>query len=96
MPPPPGGREVPQLIEGSETYQSYPLLAPFCDAGAMRESAPESVWPPGPNFLDPPLRDISQNSSTFSLFYHSFSLFGNISGIDVISQEQQILLLRMA
>ncbi len=24
-------------------------------AGATRESAPQSVWPPGPNFLDPPL-----------------------------------------
>ncbi len=49
-----GGREVRQLIEGSETYQPEvkPLLAPFCDAGAT----PNLFGPtPGPNFLDPPL-----------------------------------------
>ena len=32
-----------------------PTSQKFCDAGAMRESAPRLFGPPGQNFLDPPL-----------------------------------------
>ena len=51
--PDPGGREVPQLKEGSETYSTLKLVNVMLAQCA--KVPPICLVPPGPNFLDPPL-----------------------------------------